>query len=122
MKKRTLKPADVMLWLIMTAATVFVVTGFGSGQAGRFVTVISPEGSKTVGLGDDQTFTVEGRDGAVTIEIHDGAAAIVESPCPRKLCVRQGYINRVGQSVICLPEGVKIVISDGTDTYDAVIQ
>jgi hypothetical protein len=122
MKKRTLKPADVLLWLILTAATVLMVTGFGGGQTGRFATVISPGGSKTVGLGEDQTFIVDGRDGAVTIDIHDGAAAIVASPCPRKLCTQQGYINRVGQSVLCLPEGVKIVIGDEKETYDAVIQ
>jgi hypothetical protein len=121
MKRRTLKPADAALWLILLAATVMAVTGFNGGNAGRYLTVISPSGSRTVGLAEDKTFTVDGKDGAVTIEVKDGAAAIVESPCPRKLCMQQGYISRVGQSVMCLPLCVKLVISDAADTYDAVL-
>lgn len=121
MKSRTLKPADAALWLLLLAATVIAVAGFNGGNTGKYVTVVSPAGVTTVGLAEDKTFIVDGLDGAVTIEIRDGAAAIVESPCPRGLCRQQGYINRVGQSVMCLPEGVKMLISDSADTYDAVI-
>jgi hypothetical protein len=121
MKRRILKPADAALWLILLAATVIAVAGFNGGNAGRYVTVISPAGTRTVGLAEDQTFTVDGKDGAVTIEVKNGTAAIMESPCQRKLCVQQGYISRVGQSVVCLPEGIKLEISDSAETYDATI-
>jgi hypothetical protein len=121
MKRRILKPADAALWLILLAATVIAVAGFNGGNAGSYVTVISPAGTRAVGLADDQTFTVGGLDGAVTIEVKDGAAAIMESPCQRKLCMQQGYISLVGQSVVCLPEGIKLEISDTAETYDATI-
>jgi len=121
MKRRILKPADVALWLILLAATVMAVAGFNSGSIGKYLTVVSPSGVKTVGLAEDKTFTVDGRGGTVTIEVVDGAAAIVESPCPRGLCRQQGYISRVGQSVMCLPLCVKLVISDSAETYDAVL-
>jgi len=110
-----------LLWLILLGATVIMIAGFNGGKSGRFATVISPAGVIRVGLAEDQTFTVDGREGKVVIEIRDGSAAIVESPCPRGLCKQQGYISRVGQSVVCLPEGIKLEISDSAETYDAVV-
>jgi hypothetical protein len=121
MRKQTLKPADALLWLVLLATTVIMIVGFNGGKSGNYVSVTTLTGTITVGLVEDQTFTVDGRDSYVVVDIKDGSAAIVESPCPRGLCKQQGYISRVGQSVVCMPEGVKLEICDSADTYDTVI-
>ncbi|MGB9856637.1 MAG: NusG domain II-containing protein [Dictyoglomaceae bacterium] len=31
---------------------------------------------------------------------------MVSSPCPDKLCIKQGWINKIGESIVCLPNRV----------------
>ncbi|HRR92028.1 MAG TPA: NusG domain II-containing protein [bacterium] len=44
---------------------------------------------------------------------------ILSSPCPDKLCVKQGYISESGQVIICLPNRVVIKI-EGRASFDAL--
>lgn len=70
-------------------------------------------------------FAVRTPDGTVYIEIDPiKGAHIIESPCPDKLCIHQGYINKNGQSILCLPEKVMVTaIADKKDGEpDAVLR
>ncbi len=54
-------------------------------------------------------FTVNTENGKVQIEIDPTrGACILESPCHDKLCIKQGFINKNGQTLLCLPEKVLI--------------
>ena len=54
-------------------------------------------------------FSIATHDGNVLIEIDPVKGAhIIESPCPDQLCVYQGYINKHGQTILCLPEKVMV--------------
>jgi len=70
MKRKTLKPADALLWLILLAATAITITGFNGGRSGTFANIITPAGVKTVGLEVDQTFTVDGKNGDISYYEH----------------------------------------------------
>ncbi len=35
---------------------------------------------------------------------------MVLSPCPDKLCIRQGFIKKIGESIVCLPNRVVITL------------
>lgn len=62
-------------------------------------------------------FSITTPDGNVLVEIDPNKGArIVESPCPDKLCLHQGYINKSGQTILCLPE--KILITAVADKKD----
>lgn len=70
-------------------------------------------------------FAVNTADGTIHIEIDSGKGArITSSPCPDKLCIRQGYINKNGQTILCLPEKVMVTaIADKKDGEpDAVLR
>ena len=46
-----------------------------------------------------------------------------EANCHDQLCVKQGRINKVGQSIVCLPNRVVItVISGDKDSMDSVVK
>ncbi|WP_249029894.1 NusG domain II-containing protein [Tannockella kyphosi] len=52
--------------------------------------------------------------------IEDGKVSMVSADCPDHLCIQQGEIELVGESIICLPNQV-IVSIEGNDTQiDAV--
>ena len=39
----------------------------------------------------------------ITVEIKNGAARVVHSDCPDKICVNTGYIKNITQTAVCLP-------------------
>ena len=56
------------------------------------------------------------------IKIADGKVWVTEASCPDKLCVKQGKIDKDGQSIICLPNKVVVkIVSDKTNDVDAVV-
>ncbi|MDO4300324.1 MAG: NusG domain II-containing protein [Clostridia bacterium] len=46
----------------------------------------------------------------IVIEIKNNRARFRESDCPDKICVNTGWISRAGQTAICLPNKMSIVI------------
>ncbi len=44
------------------------------------------------------------------IEIGDEKVRVIEADCPDKLDVKQGYISRVGEVIVCLPNRLVIEI------------
>ena len=51
--------------------------------------------------------------------IKDGTVDMVEASCKNQICVHEGKISRSGQSIVCLPNRVSIVIEGkGGDEYD----
>ena len=63
------------------------------------------------------TYKVEGAIGITTFQIEDGKVHIVDSPCPNKTCVEQGWTS----PIICLPNKVVITIANYGD-FDAVAE
>jgi len=35
---------------------------------------------------------------------------MISSPCPDKICIKQGFINKAGESIVCLPNRVIITL------------
>lgn len=59
-------------------------------------------------LQENRTISVEGPHGRTIVEINGNRARIIDSPCPYKLCVKQGWIQK--GSLVCLPNNVVITI------------
>ena len=51
---------------------------------------------------------VEGEIGKSYFEIKDGMVRMVSSPCPHKICEKQGWQNLSGNKIICVPNKVYI--------------
>lgn len=49
------------------------------------------------------------------LRIEGGAAAVTESDCPDRLCVRHGKASRAGDTIVCVPAGVIIQITGEGD-------
>lgn len=54
-------------------------------------------------LSDNGTFTYKDGEYENTLVIIDGTAYVTCSNCPDKLCEKQGVIEIVGETIICLP-------------------
>ncbi|MEW6066834.1 MAG: NusG domain II-containing protein [Nitrospirota bacterium] len=64
-------------------------------------------------LEKDRIVSVEGRIGRTVIEIKNHKVRLIESPCPNKLCIKQGWID--SGAIVCLPNRVVVTIGDYRD-------
>ena len=44
------------------------------------------------------------------IEIGDEKVRVIEAECPDKIDVKQGYISRIGETIVCLPNKMVVEI------------
>ncbi len=49
----------------------------------------------------------------IDIRINNEGAYVSDVVCPDRICVKTGIVNKVGQSIVCLPNKVQIYIEDG---------
>lgn len=55
-----------------------------------------------------------------TVELSDGRIQIKSATCNDQVCVRTGFINRAGQTIICLPHQLVIEIQNvGDDSLES---
>ncbi len=105
----------LILGLVLVGVVAFFVTHRGEQAAG---VEVYADGSLVWqrSLSDTDTFEVNG----VTIEVADGSARVVSSDCRDQTCVHMGAIQRAGESIVCLPNRVSVVLT-GEDALDAVL-
>jgi hypothetical protein len=73
---------------------------------------------------DEKSYTVQGKEegdkGKMVITVKSGAIAVTESGCSNQFCVKQGYVSRAGESIICAPNELLITLK-GVDDSEIVI-
>ncbi|NIQ96240.1 MAG: NusG domain II-containing protein, partial [Desulfuromonadales bacterium] len=45
------------------------------------------------------------------LEIENGTARIVDSPCPYKVCISMGEISRRGEIIACVPNRLLVQVA-----------
>lgn len=72
-------------------------------------------------LNIDRDINIRGNLGVTVLRIQDGSAWIIRSPCPQKLCMHMGKISRDGESLVCLPNKVMLLIEkNDRQQFDAI--
>ncbi len=73
---------------------------------------ISVDGKKVkeIPLNDNETFTVKTEFGTNVIKVENGKVHVHEADCPDKICIKDGYIDKPGEILVCLPNKVVVEI------------
>lgn len=73
-------------------------------------------------LDQPRRFALEGPLGKTELEIKGGAVRVLSSPCPRKICIGMGAIDRAGELLACVPNHLVIRVegeaASGPKDYD----
>lgn len=111
----------VIAALLLLSLSLFVLSLLGVRADGVRRVEISVGGTlcETLPLDAEeaQTRTVEGYGGlACTVEVSGGRVRVSEAQCPDGLCTAQGWIDRPGETIVCLPARVTVtVVAEKTD-------
>ena len=74
----------------------------------------------TTALPADDDIIALGEDEHVKLELKDNKIRFLETDCPDKICVRTGFISKVGQSAVCLPNRIVVKITGGNGNETGV--
>jgi hypothetical protein len=110
-----LKPFDFVS-LFLALAVIFAALIPAYGAAGNKNTInLQGEGGAWVFPRDaEETVAIPGPLGDTVVEIRDGRAKVLSSPCHNQTCVAAGSIRSHGQWVACLPNRVMVSVGGGS--------
>ena len=119
-KKNDLILIGGLLAVLVVLLAVLMVTKSSGAYA-----VVSVDGVEvaTFPLSEDTTYVINGYNGGNnTLIIKEGKAHLEDSSCPDHLCEHMGKIDKVGQSIICLPNRVVVEIrgAGAAPAYDTI--
>lgn len=119
-----MKRGDIWLIGIITVAVSFLfVIWFQQGSMadsydGKKYAKITVDRKhyQTVELTEQEQIIEIGTDrGVNVIQIADGGVRMIEADCPDDLCMLMGFKDRVGETIVCLPNRVLVEIIGDTD-------
>ena len=119
-KKGDLLAAALVILLAAGLSAFLWIRGRDAGQA---TVEIRQDGEivRELSLTTDQTFTLSG-EYENTVTVQDGKIAITHSDCPGTDCVRSGWADQPGETIVCLPNRteIRLVGTRAEDGVDAV--
>lgn len=114
-----LTPFDRKLLIIVAllVASSFLIL-LGQTAGGKVVVSLDDKVIFVAPLNKDRRVELEGPLGITVLEIKDGAARIISSPCTKKICIHMGKIQRSGDLLACVPNHLVINIEGDKDGED----
>ncbi len=115
MKIRKIDAAIILFFLLI--ASIFYGIGrysLNSNYDEKYVIIYSDNTLyKKIAVKNNKlskTFEIESKYGHNTVKIINGGVLVTKSDCPDQICVKEGFIDKPGQSIICLPHKLVIEI------------
>ena len=116
--------ADKILIGCLFALNIFLFAQVDLGnRAGSWVVIeVDHKEVERLPLSQNRIVHVTGPIGETEVEIKDGKARVVKSPCNKKLCIKSGYIQYADRFAACLPNRVVVRVLGGAHRgIDAVL-
>lgn len=121
-----LKKRDIILIvsLLIVGIIALVIWHFVYSVDGKYVSI--EQRDNLIGiypLNVDKEIEIEHRGEVVNkIIIEDGYCYMEEAECPDHLCIKQGKVNKSGQTIVCLPNRVVVTVVDSNNSdYDSIV-
>ena len=113
---------SLIVFLVLFNAGLFYYFGTGFNQGDWVVIEVDAKRVARFPLTTDHVAHLQGPLGTTAVEIKNGRARIVRSPCKLKVCIKSGYIQYADRLSACLPNKVVVRIEGETQRgLDAVV-
>ncbi len=108
--------------LVVLVLIIFIIASFGFKKKVKGDVIVEVNGKYLYRFPStaDTVISEMGYKGPFKFQIKDGKVRMLDSTCPLHLCVKEGWISRGGDMIICIPNRVKI--SFGGSKFDAVLK
>ena len=113
--------ADLLVCVgVALVASALLLFPFLFAETGERLVITTPTDRYEYRLDENRRLTVES--GGITLEIviENGKARVAHATCPDGVCYAGGEIFRAGQSILCAPAGVTLLVEGGEDDVDFI--
>lgn len=111
-------------WLVIGVSICLVILSFLTLWSQQPATTLRIRAGDTVfgefSLMQTKQLKVAGKMGTSVIDIQQGKVRFKQSPCNSQYCVHQGWLQRAGQTAICIPNQVSIELIGTVQTMDTL--
>ena len=108
-----------VLMILSFLPEIIIGASVGKGYSNTYAEItIDGKMYKTVALSEHsgaEVFEIKTHDGINVIKIKDNKIGIIEADCPDQVCMNPEYIEKAGESLVCLPHKVMIQIKGLSD-------
>lgn len=108
-----------VLMILSFLPEIIYGTTVGKGYDKTYAEItVNGEVYKTVSLSEhsgEDIFEVKTDEGINIIKVKDNKIGIIEADCPDQVCMNPEYIEKAGQSLVCLPHKVMIEVKGISD-------
>ena len=112
----------LIILLVLSNAGLFYYFGAGFNRGDWVVIKVAEQQVARFPLMTARVIQVQGPLGTTEVEINQGRARIVRSPCKLKVCIKSGYIQYADRLSACLPNKVVVRIEGESQRgLDAVV-
>ena len=112
---------DLIAAVAVLLIAVLLIWHPWQGRAdGEILVIVTPDETIEYALSENRTIELESRGVHLCIEIADGKAFVCESDCPDGVCVASASISRTGETILCAPAGVSLMVKGGDGDVDFV--
>ncbi len=126
MKKTAIRRDLILVGGMLLAGAVLGLVLLLTKKTGKMVEIrVTGAETRSIPLSKDGRYEIDGVNGTNVLVISGGKAHMEEASCPDGVCIEMGEIDSAGQSIICLPNEIVVVIADetaekGTQEIDAI--
>lgn len=126
-KTKARKTRDLILILVILAVAgiLFLVFFLQNKNTVADKVIVKVDGKVVYSepLSVDKDMDVAGYAGGHNfIRIQGGKVKMVDADCPDKICVHTGAIDKVGQTIVCLPHKLVVEIAGSNSDLDSVVR
>lgn len=123
-QEKIIKIGDIIVIVLLLALSLVVFLSSLPSQRKEITeAVISVDGAEYARypLDTDREIKIEQNGHVNIIEIKDGAVRVKSADCPDRTCVNQGFIEKGGEVIVCLPARLTVTLEGAETQLDAIV-
>ncbi len=119
MNKKCFFDSIIIILVLVFLIFLFKNIYFNNDKA-KYIKVSNKTNSYYYNLDENRIIDIDGYLGKTKIEIKNNKVRVLESPCKHKYCISEKPIEKVNQTIICLPNKISISIEGEKDEIDSI--
>ena len=119
-----MKKTDIILALaaIIAAAGIWLFYSAGAEKGLTAVVTVDGEVRAELSLEENETAAIDTVWGYNIVETKDGQVFVTEADCRDQICVDHKKIEKVGETIVCLPHKMVVeIVGEGEAEMDMVV-
>ena len=115
------KVGDLLIIIFALGVIIYMIIKSWNVPNGKYLKIEMYDNQiKFFSINQSRKQKIPGLLGNSEISIDNGKARFAKSPCSKKYCIHHGWVSKVNQTIVCLPNQIAISITDGNEIYDSI--